>query len=840
MHPVLVERNAGGVRDQRSLPTIRTMLALVVLTCVIPAVVGFALLVNHFYERERTQFKRDALLTARALVSAVDRDLDSGKMAALALAASPSLAIDDFAAFHAQATSLLSDEFPGTNFLIMDRSGKQLANTIRPFGEPLPQLPDSPQTRQVFETGKPVILDVFIGGVLRLPKVAIDVPVWRDGKVVYVLGVGFSSERLGKILTEQRLPPNRIVAIFDKQGMIVARTHEPKKFVGQKGVPQLLERMRATHEGEVETSTLEGIPTYAVFSRSSLTGWSVAIGIPKRALLAELLHSVAWISLLVIALLCTGFALAWHLGGKISRSVKALAAPPGPGAVELAPGFLRSFKEADEVAEELKRFRHHLEELVASRTAELSVTKDKAEMANQAKSAFLASMSHELRTPLNAILGYAQILKREKVLNERQAVGLRTIQQSGEHLLTLINDILDLAKIEAGKLELNPSAFNLPVFLRVICDIIRVKAEQKSLLFLYEIGANTPRAVHGDEKRLRQILLNLLGNAVKFTDRGQVALRVRCLSNCDAMARLRFDIEDTGIGMTPEQLSQIFCPFEQVGDIDHRTGGTGLGLAISRQLVRLMDSDIQVESQPGQGSRFWFELAMPVTAEVTVMPANRTVICYQGARKKILIVDDVVANRAMLVDLLSGLGFDTAEAANGQDALDRIAQLQPDLIVMDMVMPVMNGLDATHCLRQLPQWRSVPIIAVSASASQEDQAASLAAGANAFIAKPIDQPALLMQIGALLGLDWVDGQSQEPDISEVQSAQPLVVPPKEQLEALHMLALAGNMQDIRAWANRLRTLDEQYHPLADKLLALARAYQPKAILRLVEEIRNKQ
>ncbi|MBI1891244.1 MAG: response regulator [Burkholderiales bacterium] len=489
--------------------------------------------------------------------------------------------------------------------------------------------------------------------------------------------------------------------------------------------------------------------------------------------------------------------------------------------------------------EELKRHRDHLEDLVKERTAELTEAKDKAEVANQAKSTFLASMSHELRTPLNAILGYAQILKRNKELDDRQTTGLNTIQQSGEHLLTLINDILDLAKIEAGKLELYPDAVNPQAFLRVIADIIRVKAEQKSLLFLYEVDPDTPRAVSADEKRLRQILLNLLGNAVKFTDRGQVALRVRCVSGCagaNSIARLRFDIEDTGVGMTPAQLTQIFRPFEQVGAIERRAGGTGLGLAVSRQLVRLMGSDIQVESQPGRGSRFWFELSVPVAAEMAAMPAERAVTGYQGPRKKILIVDDVVANRAMLVDLLSELGFDTAEAVNGQDALDRIAQLQPDLIVMDMVMPVMNGLEATHRVRQLPQWRDVPIIAVSASASQEDQAASLAAGVNVFLAKPIIQLSLLKQIGALLSLDWQYEQSEADAQDAIEAV--LVAPPRQELESLYQLALLGNMRAIREWAAQLAARDARYGPFAGSLLDLASRYQSKEIVKLVGKHMN--
>lgn len=265
-----------------------------------------------------------------------------------------------------------------------------------------------------------------------------------------------------------------------------------------------------------------------------------------------------------------------------------------------------------QVEKELQRHREHLEELVKERTAELRVAKERAEVANAAKSTFLANMSHELRTPLNAVLGYTQILKRDKNLDERQTANLDTIQQSAEHLLTLITDLLDLSKIEAGKLELYEGIVVLPTFLQLIADIIRIKAEQKGLHFAYEPGPDLPPAVLADEKRLRQVLLNLLGNAVKFTDHGQVGMQVRSVPVDASQVKLTFEVHDTGVGIPQEQLETIFQPFEQVGDVQRRFGGTGLGLSISRQLVRIMNSDIHVASQPGKGSVFSFEIQVPV------------------------------------------------------------------------------------------------------------------------------------------------------------------------------------------------------------------------------------
>lgn len=293
--------------------------------------------------------------------------------------------------------------------------------------------------------------------------------------------------------------------------------------------------------------------------------------------------------------------------------------------------------------QELQRHRGHLEELVMERTAELTVAKERAEVANHAKTTFLASMSHELRTPLNAVLGYAQLLMREENLTQRQIASLNTIQQSGEHLLTLINDLLDLAKIEAGKFELVEHALDLPMFIQGIADIIRVKADQKGVSFLCTAEDSVPHNVVVDEKRLRQVLLNLLGNAVKFTDHGQISLHVGCVPLEAGHVRLRFEVGDTGIGIQHEQFDTIFEPFEQVGDAQRRFGGTGLGLSISRQLVRMMHGDIHVSSQPGRGSTFSFKL--PVALADGAATGGVDIIGHYGHVRNALIVDDNTAKR---------------------------------------------------------------------------------------------------------------------------------------------------------------------------------------------------
>lgn len=395
--------------------------------------------------------------------------------------------------------------------------------------------------------------------------------------------------------------------------------------------------------------------------------------------------------------------------------------------------------------------------------ADMAAQRDAAEQVARAQRAFLSRLSHELRTPLNAIMGYAQLLKMDKSLGERQTQSLKTIHSSGEHLLLLIVDILDLSQIEAGKTELHPAPAAVSTFLQGLSDIIRIKAEEKGLNYVLDCDANVPPAIDIDEKRLRQVLLNLLSNSVKFTAKGAVSLSVRRTDTAlhSTMATLRFEVRDTGVGIPKEEQARVFEPFEQAGDAHSRSAGTGLGLAIVRQLVRLMGGEVHLESQPGHGSRFWFELRVHCPAiDTLALPqpsatAPRSDMTgYEGPRRTILIVDDVEINRTMLADILRPLGFDTVEAADGQEALDRIGQSRPDLVLMDLAMPVMDGLQATRALRSLQLTRNLPIIALSANASNADRDEALEAGAQVFLAKPFDRADLLRCLGEQLDLRW--------------------------------------------------------------------------------------
>ena len=873
--------------------SVRGLLLALVLTCLIPGLIGVGALMVRMYQEGRTQIENDTIRTARAMMLAVDGELEKAKVIAVALSTSGFIVSADLAGLHRRARALIQTEGIGVDVVLSNASGQQVLNASVPFGDALPRHGNAQQVRSVFTNGQSVVSDIFIGGVTGEPRASVEVPLRVNVEVAYALGVNISPEQLGEILIQQQLPPDWISSISDSTGTIAARSKGPQAFIGQKVNAGMLQRLSTAPEAAFESLTKEGTPALLAFSRSPVSRWAVAIAIPLDTIQADLRRNLALLGIGGFFLFAASGWFAWRMGGRVARSVQALtgaavamasgqtvrvsradfreADAAGKAIVRTAQllaqrsqallaahttvqereaeladaqriahigswhfnistrssfasdemcrifgrahiprlaeqlgtlyrmeaweqlnvavraslrsgtgydlelpalradgspiwistrgevvraddgeivglrGTLQDITERKRNEDELNRHRLHLEELVASRTQALVAAKVAAESATQAKSAFLANMSHEIRTPMNAIIGLTFLMTRESH-DALQSERLRKVSDAAHHLLQVINDILDLSKIDAGKMILEDAEFSLDVMLSRAFEMVSPRAHEKGLELILETD-HLPARLCGDATRLLQALINLLGNAIKFTERGWVRLRGELLQEDGQRLQVRFEVQDTGTGIAPEHQQRLFSPFEQADNSTTRShGGTGLGLALTRHLAALMQGEAGVISTPGQGSTFWFTAwlrrARDDVPQVVPMP---TLQALHGMRA--LLVDDLPEALAALSERLLMLGLRVDPVSSAAAAVERAAREAAagrayDIMLIDWRMEPVDGIETLRRLRQALGPKMAPSILVTAFDATPAWQAARDARFDSVLLKPVTASAL--------------------------------------------------------------------------------------------------
>ena len=486
-----------------------------------------------------------------------------------------------------------------------------------------------------------------------------------------------------------------------------------------------------------------------------------------------------------------------------------------------------------------------LERRVDERTKQLASAKHRAEAANQAKSVFLANMSHELRTPLNAILGHAQILSRKKSIHPDEQESVNAIAKGGDHLLVMINSVLEMSKIEAGQAALTPVSFSIDALITDLRLIFEDRLSRKGLAFSVEKADSLVPVIEADRGKLNQVLINLLSNAIRYTPKGSITLRISVTDGSDASRQLVFEIHDTGVGIAPEKLEDIFDPFVQVGAVGNNRIGTGLGLAISRHYAELMGGRIMVESQVGEGSVFRFAIPLVESTATPLKaghPPSELIVGIANAQEKyrLLVVDDEASNREVLEQMLSPIGFEVHQASGGREAIDAVAAWTFHLVLMDIRMPDVDGIQAIQAIRASDSGNDIPIIAVSASVFEDDKDHVLSAGADDFVAKPVQEADLFQKIGRCLNIDYrfessssdaMGNLSELPDLTEARLSEL----PENLLAEMGAAVDGGYMERL----SELAHIAADHSPtISRQLMDLVQRYDLETLARLFPDNNN--
>lgn len=733
--------------------TIQYWLLWLVVACIVPAAAGTALLILQSYEREKLKLETSTIATARALMATVDADIAGAQAALQTLAALPQ-ASGDLARFYDHAVALVPSQ-TFNNIVLKDLDGQQLANTLKPFGSPLPKQGLPALQKRVIETGQPAVSDLFFGPVAKRPLVIIEVPVLVDDKVVRTLAAGIFTDRLGEILNQQRIPPDWVATIVDSAGIVVARTRDPERFIGQKAPAARLAAMAREPEGSVETNTMDGVPVVSGYSRSQRSGWTVSIGVPTAILTAGLRESLLLNAAVALLPLALGILLAVGLGRRIVgdiRSVAGLAHELGARGVLAAPAL--AITEIDELGQALVRasvlieLRGHQRDEAERAEGAMLLAKQASDRSSDAKSTFVSTTSHELRTPMNGILGYAQLLDTKLLgaLNSKQQEYVDHIMFSGKHLLRLINDVLDLSNIEAGRLTMSLEPVDPARIVKAAMATLETAAAKAGVrLIVGKAGPGIP-SVTADPERLMQAILNFGSNAVKYSRAGGSAtFAVERLAG----GLVRISVTDGGIGIRDDRQAHVFEPFNRLGAESTAVEGTGIGLALTRRIVELMGGKVGFSSKVGTGSRFWIDLPESGAAQAAApaVAKQASVVVRPVPGLSVLSIEDNPANMSLVRNILVTCRSATMlEAVDGGSGLAMARAHRPHLIVLDINLPDIDGYEVLRQLRADPELLAIPVIAVTAAAMRSDVQRGIESGFFRYLTKPLDVNVFLAAI----------------------------------------------------------------------------------------------